>query len=80
MTGVQTCALPICEIARVQAGGADYLEETSSVCVGEGCESERKRASDGEREIGREGAIGVVCVHKWCIDRETMLMLSEIGL
>ena len=24
-------------------GGADYLEETSSVCVGEGCESERKR-------------------------------------
>ena len=37
-------------------GGADYLEETSSVCVGEGCESERERASDGERERGREGA------------------------
>ena len=25
----------------MRAGGADYLEETSSVCVGEGCESER---------------------------------------
>ena len=57
-------------IAWVRAGGADYLEETSSVCVGEGCESER----------GRAGASGVVCVHKWRIDRETMLMLSEIGL
>ena len=65
-------------------GGADYLEETSSVCVGEGCESERKRelATKRERERvrGREGARGVVCVHKWRIDRETMLMLSEIGL
>ena len=76
------------EIARVRAGGADYLEETSSVCVGEGCESERKRelatererGRERERERGREGARGVVCVHKWRIDRETMLMLSEIGL
>ena len=70
------------EIARVRAGGADYLEETSSVCVGEGSESERKRelATERERERGREGARGVVCVHKWRIDRETMLMLSEIGL
>ena len=33
------------EIARVRAGGADYLEETSSVCVGEGCESARDRES-----------------------------------
>ena len=40
-------------IAWVRAGGADYLEETSSVCVGEGCESERERASDGEREEER---------------------------
>ena len=58
------------------------MEETSSVCVGEGCESERKRelATEREIEIGREGARGVVCVHKWRIDRETMLMLSEIGL
>ena len=43
-------------IARVRAGGADYLEETSSVCVGEGCESERKRdlaiKRDGEEERG----------------------------
>ena len=68
------------EIARVRAGGADYLEETSSVCVGEGCESERKRELATGRERGREGARGVVCVHKWRIDRETMLMLSEIGL
>ena len=68
------------EIARVRAGGADYLEETSSVCVGEGCESERKRELATERDRGREGARGVVCVHKWRIDRETMLMLSEIGL
>ena len=69
-------------IAWVRAGGADYLEETSSVCVGEGCESERKTELAMEREIerGREGARGVVCVHKWRIDRETMLMLSEIGL
>ena len=70
------------EIARVRAGGADYLEETSSVCVcGRGvCEREEERASDGERERGREGARGVVCVHKLRIDRETMLMLSKIGL
>ena len=67
-------------IAWVRAGGADYLEETSSVCVGEGCESERKRELATEREGGRKGARGVVCVHKWRIDRETMLMLSEIGL
>ena len=38
------------EIARVRAGGADYLEETSSVCVGEGCESERKRELAPERK------------------------------
>ena len=68
------------EIARVRAGGADYLEETSSVCAceREGCESERKRELATERE--RERKRGVVCVHKWRIDRETMLMLSEIGL
>ena len=45
-------------IAWVRAGGADYLEETSSVCVGEGCESERKRElvleRDREEERGRE--------------------------
>ena len=51
------------EIARVWAGGADYLEETSSVCVGEGCESERERerASDGERERKRGGERGRLC-------------------
>ncbi len=58
------------------------MEETSSVCVGEGCESKRKRelATERERERVREGERGVVCVHKCCIDRETMLMLFEIGL
>ena len=58
------------------------MEETSSVCVGEGCESERKRdlATERERERKRGGERGGVCVHKWRIDRETMLMLSEIGL
>ena len=68
------------EIARVRAGGADYLEETSSVCVGEGCESERERELATERDRKRGDERGVVCVHKWRIDRETMLMLSEIGL
>ena len=47
------------EIARVRAGGADYLEETSSVCVGEGCESERELATERERERRkREGGRG----------------------
>ena len=48
-------------IAWVRARGADYLEETSSVCVGEGCESKRKRelamrerARERERERERE--------------------------
>ena len=41
------------EIARVRAGGVDYLEETSSVCVGEGCESERKRERKRGGERGR---------------------------
>ena len=44
----------------MRAGGADYLEETSSVCVGEGCESERKRElateRDREEERGQEGS------------------------
>ena len=42
------------EIAWVRTGGADYLEETSSVCGGEGCESERKRELAPERERERE--------------------------
>ena len=52
------------DIAWVRAwGGADYLEETSSVCVGEGCESERKRelATEREREREREGERGRLC-------------------
>ena len=51
------------EVARVRSGGADYLEETSSVCVGEGCESERKRelATERERERKRGGERGRLC-------------------
>ena len=63
------------------AGGGSRLFGRDIECVWErGVRaSERERASDGERERKR-GARGVVCVHKWRIDRETMLMLSEIGL
>ena len=67
-------------IAWVRAGGADYLEETSSVCGRGVRERARERASDGEREREEERGRGVVCVHKWHIVRETMLMLFEIGL
>ena len=42
-------------------------------------EIEREREREREREEER-GERGGVCVHKWRIDRETMLMLFEIGL
>ena len=45
-------------IARGRAGGADYLEETSSVC-GRGvcvCVCERERAMERERKRGGEGS------------------------
>ena len=67
-------------------GGEQDIWKRHRMCVGEGCESERKRElatereRERERERGREGVRGVICVHKWRIDRETMLMLSEIGL
>ena len=75
-----------CVVARKHGcgRGEQTIWKRHRVCVGEGCESERKRElateRERERERGREGARGVVCVHKWRIDRETMLMLSEIGL
>ena len=54
------------------------------MCVGEGCESERERelGTERERELAteRERKRGGVCVHKWHIDRETMLMLFKIVL
>ena len=51
------------EIARVRAGGADYLEETSSVCVWVRVWSERKRelATERERERKRGGERGRLC-------------------
>ena len=48
------------EIARVRAGGADYLEETSSVC-GRGVEVrgvEGRRWADGRGVEGRESSRG----------------------
>ena len=57
------------------AGGEQTIWKRHRVCVGEGV-----RARERERERGREGERGFVCVHKWRIDRETMLMLFEIGL
>ena len=70
------------------AGGGSRLFGRDIECVWErgvraserGRERERERSSNGEREMKRGGERGVVCVHKWRIDRETMLMLSEIGL
>ena len=64
------------------AGGGSRLFGRDIDCVWErGVRaSERERELATERERGREGARGVVYVHKWRIDRETMLMLSEIGL
>ena len=47
------------EIARVRAGGADYLEETSSVC-GRGVR-ERELAMERERERKRGGERGRLC-------------------
>ena len=67
------------KIARVRAGGSRLFGRDIE-CVCERGVRARERERDGERERGREGARGVVCVHKWRIDRETMLMLSEIGL
>ena len=66
------------------AGGEQTIWKRHRVCLGEGCESERERERERESsrriERERERKRGVVCVHKWRIDRETMLMLSEIGL
>ena len=56
------------------AGGGSRLFGRDIECV---WERVREREMERERERGeREG----VCVHKWRIDRETMLMLFEIGL
>ena len=62
------------------AGGGSRLFGRDIECVWERGVRARERASDEERERGREGGRGGVCVHKWRIDRETMLMLFEIGL
>ena len=62
------------------AGGGSRLFGRDIDCVWERGVRARERASDGERERERERKRGVVCVHKWRIDRETMLMLFEIGL
>ena len=43
-------------------------------------DGEREREIDREREERGERKRGGFCVYKWRIDRETMLMLFEIGL
>ena len=44
------------------AGGEQTIWKRHRVCVGEGCESERERASDGVRERVREaGERGHLC-------------------
>ena len=65
-------------IAWVRAGSRLFGRDIECVCGRGVCVCERERAM--ERGRGREGARGVVCVHKWRIDRETMLMLFESGL
>ena len=66
------------------AGGGSRLFGSNIKCVWErgvrARERERELATERERERKRGGERGGVCVHKWRIDRETMLMLSEIGL
>ena len=62
------------------AGREHTIWKRHRVCVWERSVRARERDLATERERGREGARGVVCVHKWRIDRETMLMLFEIGL
>ena len=66
-------------------GGGSRLFGRDIECVWErgvkARERERERQRERATERGRKrGGRGVVCVHKWRIDRETMLMLSEIGL
>ena len=82
MTCVSEREKGMCSSGIAWVGGEQTIWKRHRVCVGEGCESERERelATEREREGGRAGARGVVCVHKWRIYRETMLMLSEIGL
>ena len=58
------------------AGGGSRLFGRDIECVWE----RGVRASEREREREEKRGRGVVCVHKWRIDRETMLMLSETGL
>ena len=58
------------------AGGGSRLFGRDIDCVGERGVRARERELARERERKRGG----VCVHKWRIDRETMLMLFEIGL
>ena len=68
-------------IAWVRAGSRLFGRDIE--CVWEravrASERERERASEGEREEER-GERLVVCVRKWRIDRETMLMLFESDL
>ena len=62
------------------AGGGSRLFGRDIDCVWERGVRARERELATERERKRGGERGGVCVHKWRIDRERILMLSEIGL
>ena len=66
------------------AGGGSRLFGRDIDCVWERGVRARERELATERERERErkigGERGCICVRKWRIDRETMLMLFEIGL
>ena len=65
----------------MSAGGGSRLFGRDIDCVWERGVRARERELVTEREREEErGREREVCVHKWRIDRETMLMLFEIGL
>ena len=57
-------------------GSRLFGRDIECVCGRGVCVCERELVTERHRERKRGG----VCVHKWRIDRETMLMLSEIVL
>ena len=67
-------------IAWVRAGSRLFGRDIECVWERGVRARERELAMERERERKRGGERGVVCVQKWRIDRETMLMLFKSGL
>ena len=65
-------------IACVRAGSRLFGRDIECVWERGVRASERELARERERKIG--GERGVICVQKWRIDREKMLMFFESGL